>query len=93
MDIIKDLIEKSIQINKCVIEICVTDRLKKDYLVQEKYLILTNDTYKYILTNHRDVLEDIPIYISDTKFLNYFQVNTPFESILKNRFFLEDKNG
>lgn len=85
-EIINDLIEISKQIknnSRFVIEICITDRLKKDYLVQEKYLILTNDTYKYLLINHRDLLKDIPIYISDTKFLNYFPVNNkPFVSIL-----------
>jgi hypothetical protein len=90
MDILTELFNEA-RINKLVgkpgvIEICVTNRMEKDYLFHNKYLILTHKTYDYIKSKYSYLIEDIPVYISDEKFLNYFKVDNLFESIIKKPF-------
>lgn len=86
MDIIDSIIEqKKIMGESCVIEICVTDRMKNDYYIVQKYLVLTHKTYNYFKNNIPESfkkMQEIPTYIDDQRFLKYLQEVDPIQNII-----------
>lgn len=88
---IYSLIEKYKEIKSfCVVEICITDRMKGNYLIAQKYLVLTNETYNYIINNKKEsfynIIKEIPVFFDDKKIEDYLKVcyssDFPFTSII-----------
>jgi hypothetical protein len=93
LDILKSLIIKSNKIG--LREILVIDVFKKDFLLLQKYLIITHKTYNFIQSNEKDLFKDligkIPVFIDDDeRFRKYlseiYPYNFPFENMAKKSF-------
>lgn len=99
MNIINDILESYEKMEKvsCIDEICVTDRMKSDYLISQKYLVLTYETYNYIEKNLEETfkkIKEIPLFFDDKKIEEYLKQTYadkyPFESVIQKPLKWED---
>lgn len=68
-------------------EICITDKLEKDFLIAEEYLILTKKTYELLKASNSDILKDVEVFESDERYKKYFKAFDTFTPIINKKIF------